>query len=404
MKRIIPLILLACLTAVCVTWFASLVVRASEDAKCRRGAALARAGRAATATGDILIGVPYNFGGSFPVKRGAALAAKEVNASGGVLGRKIRLIFKDDGGNTQQAARVAQAFADNLDVVAVSGHPYSSIAVPTAIMYEYSGLIFTTIAMNARLTKVGYRRVFRQNITDEVFSKEAVILADRSKYRKIAIYYRNDAYGRGMAGVFQREAELYGVTVTHTASYEPGSDQRVFAKDMNRWAQNQTFDAVFIVCFPREAPGILKAVRAADIQSPLLGSEGMAEDQIVKTAGYAAEGMTVLSIFHPDMPFPETREFVSAFEKAYGQTPQFYDAAAYDTVKLLAHAMAQAKTTVPDKVADALRQVKNWPGATGPHTTKENGDMVKPVVYIKVVDGKFRYQGMSGHGISQKQG
>ena len=306
MKRIIPLILLTCLTAVCVTWFVSLVVRTSEDAKSRRGAALERARRAAVATGDILIGVPYHVGGSFPFKRGAALAAKEVNAGGGVLGRKIRLIFKDDEGNIQQAGRVAQAFADDLDVVAVVGHPYSSIAVPIAIMYEYPGLIFFTIAMNARLTKAGYRRVFRNDITDEAFSKEAVILAGREKYRRIAIYYRNDAYGRSMAGVFQREAELYNVTVTLTASFEPGSNNRVFTKDMNRWGQNQTFDAVFIVCFPQEAPGILIAIRAAGIQSPLLGSVSMAEDQVVNTAGDAAEGMKVLSIFHPDMPFPET--------------------------------------------------------------------------------------------------
>ena len=402
MKRFISLTLLGGLTVVCLTWFASLIIRTSEEAAGRRGTARARAKRAEVTAGDILIGVPYHFNGAFPVKRGVTLATREINRAGGVLGRPLRLLFRDDGGNAGQASRVAQAFADNLDIVAVIGHPYSAVAVPTAIMYEYPGVLFISpVSMNSHLTKAGYKKVFRVNITDEAFSKKAVALASRKGYRRVAVYYRNDEYGRGMSGLFQREAEEYNVTVAHTSSYETGSDARTFLKEMEQWKRDRILDAIFLVCFTQEAPDILKAIRKKGIECPIIGALTMDDEWIVKEARGAAEGMTVLTIFHPDMPFPQTKRFVQAFEMAYGEQPRFYDAASYDAVRLLAHAMEKAGTTVPGRVADALRAVKDWPGVTGPHTATENGDMIKPIVHVKVVKGRIEYQGLLGKGVKE---
>ena len=86
------------------------------------------------------------------------------------------------------------------------------------------------------------------------------------------------------------------------------------------------------------------------------------------------------------------RDFVRAFQKRYGLLPDVWAAQGYDAVKVLAHAMEEAGTTVPEKVAEVLHSTKDWPGVTGLHTFDENGDVIgKGIVKKRVQNGKFEY-------------
>jgi branched-chain amino acid transport system substrate-binding protein len=108
-------------------------------------------------------------------------------------------------------------------------------------------------------------------------------------------------------------------------------------------------------------------------------------------AGAAAEGTTVASYFNPDEPRPEVARFDAAFAARYGVPPDAGSALGYDCVRLLAHAMKQAHSAVPDDVAHALHALQGWIGVTGAFSFDDGGDAAKPVRFSVVHDGRFEY-------------
>jgi branched-chain amino acid transport system substrate-binding protein len=125
---------------------------------------------------------------------------------------------------------------------------------------------------------------------------------------------------------------------------------------------------------------------------PILGGDGLDSSQLWEIAGKASEGTIVASHFHPDVPRPEVKHFIAAFQEKYGVLPDVWAAQGYDAVNLLASAMEKGTTTIPHKVAEVLRSAKDWPGVTGLYTFDENGDAVGKNVIKKIVrNGRFEY-------------
>jgi branched-chain amino acid transport system substrate-binding protein len=108
-------------------------------------------------------------------------------------------------------------------------------------------------------------------------------------------------------------------------------------------------------------------------------------------AGAAAEGTTVASYFNPDEPRPEVVRFKAAFTAKFGVPPDAGSALGYDCVRLLAHAMKEARSAVPEDVARALHALQGWPGVTGVFSFDDGGDSAKPVIFSVVRNGRFEY-------------
>lgn len=144
-------------------------------------------------------------------------------------------------------------------------------------------------------------------------------------------------------------------------------------------------DAICIAGETPKAAIIISQARELGIKVPFLGGDGLASSELWKIGGPAAEGTYVISYFHPSDQRPEVVRFKADFQKRYGRDPDVWAAQSYDALKVLAHAIAQAGSTDPAKIADALHQVKDWPGVTGPHTFDEKGDVVGKKAVITVV-------------------
>lgn len=355
--------------------------------------AAARAARAAAARGDIVIGAggPWGTAKGKAVMSGIELALAELNAEGGVLGRRLRLERGDDHNSAEEGRKVAQAFAADLDVVAVIGHLDSFVSLPTSVMYQFYGLVMVSpISTSPRLTRQGFARVFRTIPDDTVFGARMARLAGERGSRAAMIYQVRNAYGTGIANAFEKECEALGIAVPDRLSYDSSARASVFRRDLAYWRDNFGFDSIFVAGSIPLACDFVREARAMGIGAEMLAGESLDSPEFPRIAGEGAEGAFVGSTFIPGSPRPQTRAFVAAYKAAYGAEPDAKAAQGYDTLRVIARAIALARSAVPDEIARALRGMEAWEGATGPFAFDAKGDLSGREIAIKTVrEGRF---------------
>ena len=341
--------------------------------------------------GDILIGVAWPFAAkNGMLKEGVEMAASEINAAGGVLGRKIRLIEKDDESSVTKGMVIAQSFAENLDVVAVIGHRSSYVSLPVASIYENAGLLMLTPASTApSLTQHEYKRVFRNIPSDEEIGKQMANYAAGKGLKRIVIFYADDEYGRGLANSFEDKAGEHGISLVDRLTYF--GDDKQFNTNIEKW-KLLGVDAIFVADVMPRAANFISKVRQSGINVPILGGDGLESPDLWSIAAEKSEGVIVASIFNPMYTRPEVQWFVQNYQKKYGSLPSKWAAQGYDSVKLIAESMKKANSTDPDQIASVLRKLKDWPGVTGLHTFNEKGDVAGNLTVKKIMrSGNFEF-------------
>jgi branched-chain amino acid transport system substrate-binding protein len=300
----------------------------------------------------------------------------------------------DDHESVDEGRLAAQRIASDPDVVAVIGHLQSYVTVPAAAVYDLSGLILVSpTATDSELTSHGYRRVFRTTFNDKAIGRQIAQFAGHRGLRRIAIFYIRNTYGRELANAFEERAGEVGVTIVARRSYDPSeqANERTFAPIVREW-KDLPMDGIFLAGEVPSAGYFIAQARAASIRVPILGGDALSAPSLMAVSGTAAEGTIVGSVFHPDEPRAEVRQFTATFAKRYNVPPDVGSAVGYDAVHLLAHAMRQARSTVPDEVAAALHKVQDWAGVTGTFTFDNDGDVVgKHLVKLVVRRGRFEY-------------
>jgi branched-chain amino acid transport system substrate-binding protein len=356
-----------------------------------RRVALAKKGE-----GDIVIAVAWPWQARKEVRfgEGVDLAVEQVNAAGGVKGRKIVVERHDDLESVNEGRLVAQRVAQDPRVMAVIGHLQSYVTVPAANLYDVGGLLLLAPAStDAHLTSRGYTRVFRGTFTDADVGRAMADYAAAKGYRRVAIYYVRSDYGRALANAFEERASESNVAIAARASYDAGQGDAAgtFGPTLREWKQID-FDAVFLAGEVPLAGALIRQMREAGIQAPVLGGDAMSSPALLTVGGPAVEGTVVASSFHAGEPRPEVRRFVEEFRKRYNADPDPGSALGYDAVRLLVHAMAGAATVAPDDVAATLRGVRDWSGVTGSFSFDKNGNLsTRRSLKMIVRGGRFEY-------------
>lgn len=360
-----------------------------------------RARLAQKGEGEIVVAVAWPWQARREVRfgEGVELAVEEVNAAGGVKGRRLRIVRFDDRESVNEGRLVAQRIAQDPRVMAVVGHLQSYVTVPAAALYDLGGLVLLSPAStDAELTSRGYPRVFRGTFTDADVGHSMAEYAAARGYRRIAIYYVRTGYGRALANAFEERAAAGGVAVVARASYDPGQEGGAPSVEptLRDWRQLD-LDAVFLAGEVPLAGAIIRQMREAGLTAPVLGGDAMSSPALLTVGGPAVEGTVVASSFHPGEPRPEVRRFVRAFRARYGVEPDPGSALGYDAVRLLAHAMSRAPTVAPDEVARALHAVRGWQGVTGTFTFDAQGNLTtRRILKMVVHGGRFEYLPESG--------
>lgn len=340
---------------------------------------------------DIVIGVAWPFSARDDLfKEGVRLAADEINSRGGINGRKVRLIEKDDEGTVTGGMTVAQSFTKVPNLTAVIGHSVSFISIAASNIYESAGIVMLSPTSTApALTQKGYKYIFRNIPSDDEIARQLALYAAKQGHRRMVIYYCDDSYGIGLANSFEDHAQKEGIKIVDRFSYYADS------RDLNRlrakW-KALDFDGIFVADYMPDGAHFIADVARAGISVPFFAGDAMDSPELCQIAGKAAEGAVVGTIFNSRDPREEVRSFINNFNSKYGRAPTLYAAQGYDAVNLLAEAVKGAGSASPAAVAQKLRALKGIPGVAGFHTFADNGDDIGDLVVKKVIkEGRFVY-------------
>ncbi|MBK7536603.1 MAG: ABC transporter substrate-binding protein [Myxococcales bacterium] len=354
-----------------------------------------RVRRAREGKGDLVIAAawPWELRKEIRYGEGLQMAVDEVNASGGIRGRRLRLARYDDRESINQGRIVAQQISADPDVVAVIGHLQSYITVQTAGVYDQAGLVLVApTATDPKLTQLGYKRAFRATFTDNSVGRQLADLVASQQRKNVAVYYIRNDYGRNVANAFEERARQLGVAVQARNSYDPSeqASERTFDQVLTEW-KPLGLDAILLAGEVPSAAIFVAQARRKGIDVAIFGGDAMSSPALMAVAGAAAEGTTVASYFSLDEPRPEVVRFNTAFTAKFGAPPDAGSALGYDCVMLLAHAMKEARSAAPEDVTRSLHALKGWHGTTRVFSFDEAGDAAKPVIFSVVRDGRFVY-------------
>jgi branched-chain amino acid transport system substrate-binding protein len=350
----------------------------------------AGAGDATIKVGEFasLTGSEATFGQSS--HNGTALAMDEVNAAGGVLGKKIDLLTEDNQSQAGQSATVVRKLISSDGVVAILGEVASSRSLEAAPICQQNNIpMISPSSTNPKVTQVG-DYIFRVCFLD---SFQGAILADFAKkdlkLNSVAILsdVKSD-YSMGLASFFKAEFLKHGGTIAAEQNYSGGD------KDFN--AQLTAVKAanpggIFVPGYYTEVGLIALQARQLGINCPILGGDGWESSVLVSIGGSALEGDYFSTHLAPDEKLPVIQNFVAKYRAKYGETPDSMAALGYDSAMLLVDAIKRAGTTDGAKVRDALAATKNFPGVTGSITIDAERNASKPAVILTIKNGQFSY-------------
>lgn len=340
---------------------------------------------------EIVIGVAWPFELKDNLfNEGVDLAVREINGSGGINGRKIRLIKKDDKSEVATGMYIAQYFAENKEVQAVIGHYNSFVSIPASTIYDNAGLVmFSPSSTAPSLTQNGYRHVFRGIPSDDEIARQLALYLSKQGYKRMVNYYTDDSYGNGLANSFEDNAKLNGISIVDRFNYYTSLED--LKRLYKRW-QAFGVDGVFISASVAEGGEFILDAGKAGIELPFVAGNSLDSPELYEIAGEAAEGLIVGSAFNPNDDRPEVDRFVKDFAAEYNVMPSSYAALGYDAVKILAAAIKESDLDDHSTIAEELRNLGKWTGVVGTHEFNENGDDIGDLVVLKKLqNGIFDY-------------
>ena len=346
------------------------------------GAALVVLAGCAGSGAPIQIGAagPWNEAYGAMNRMGIELAVAEINGHGGVRGRPLEVVERDDDGQGTRAAEVAAEFVANPAVVAVVGHVNSGAMVAAAHVYDGELPAVATTATSPELTGIS-RWTFRVISSDSANGIALARFAGTLGKRRAAIVYENNSYGRGLADAFQRA--FAGEVVSVDPIPEGDSDLEPFVSYYAR----EKADIVFSAGTDASGLALLREARRQGLDATFLGGDGWT-GLVADTV--ASAGVYVGAPFTAEDPRPEAQTFVRAFRSKYGRVPDGNAALAYDATKLVARAIAAVgpdRKRVRDWLA-ALDERHAFAGVTGAIRFEADGDPVgKSFVMTRISKG-----------------
>lgn len=322
---------------------------------------------------------------------GVSLAIRQINASGGIKGRKLGEILMDDQSQPQEAATAVTKLITQDKVHAILGEVASGRSKAMApIAQRYKVPMITPSSTNPDVTRMGdyiFRGCFIDPFQGQVMARFA---RENLKARDVAVLtdIKND-YSVGLTRVFIDTFTRLGGRIGVTQSYSAGDvDFKSQLTDIR--ASNP--DAIYIPGYYTDAGLIARQARDLGIQVPLLGGDGWDSPKLKEIGGKALDGSFISDHYSTDDTHPLTRAFVTKYRETYGSTPDAMAALGYDATLLLADAMRRAKSLDNADVRDAIAATRGFEGAAGTITMDKDRNPIKPAVILGLVHGgEFRY-------------
>lgn len=321
---------------------------------------------------------------------GAKIAVEEINASGGVLGKKLELKIMDDKHDQIEATNAFNKLAEE-HIVGLIGAITSKPSDAVAQVAAETGIPMITPTGTAQSITTHGENIFRGPFIDPYQGEVmALFTKDELKLTKVAVIRNNSSdYSDGLATAFVEKAKELGLEVVADESY--GENDVDFKSQLTK-IQNANPEVLFMPDYYQKISLIAPQARQVGITAQFIGGDGW--DGVIQSIKQddlsSIEGAFFCNTFALDDPDEKVQNFIKSYKAAYNdEIPQSFSALSYDSVYLMAEAIKNAGTTDSAKVVEALKNI-SYDGVTGSFKFDENRNPIKSVFMTTIENGAYK--------------
>ena len=289
-------------------------------------------------------------------KRSYEMAAEEINAKGGVNGKKIELLFEDDTGKPDVGRSGVEKLISREKVSVITGGYSSSVtaaATPVAQQFKVPFVVCTGSADD--ITEKGYDYVFRINPAASEYpaSVETFLKEVAKDVKTVALLYENSSFGQSSSKSFEEDAKRLGLKILVKEGYQAGA---IDFKPILTKVKAANPDMIYMVSYVMDASLLMRQSKELRINPKMFvgGGAGFTLPEFAKSAGDASDGVFSATLWIETLPFPGAKEYFDKYKKKYGDETEYHGAEAYAAMQVVADALKRAKSITPKDVRDAL--------------------------------------------------
>ena len=322
-------------------------------------------------------------------KNGVELAVKEINAAGGILGKKIQTTTSDTQSNPGVAKGLTQKAVDE-DVFAIFGPVFSGSIMVSMAESRKAEIPNFTGGEAASITMQGNPYVFRTSFTQATaMPKVARYISDQAKLKTLAIIYVNNDFGKG--GLDMVKKALANSATKVVAEISTDSGQVDFSAAVLK-AKQSGADGLFAYSNEEESARILRELRKQGWNKPIIGETTLTGQKVIELAGDAANGAVAHVGMTVDAPLPAIRAFRAKFEKEFKYVSDHNGMKGYAGIYTLKAAIEKVGKLDRKAVANALHSLKvttaKEPGILMDVTYDQNDDLDRESFLVEVKNGQ----------------
>lgn len=360
----------------------------------------------ASATDTVIIGIDLPLTGAYSSMgvdslAGAELLESQISKKGGILvGKKkypVKLITIDNTSTVEKSVSGALKLISRDKVLGIVGPSASANAIPVGgICESFKAPMISPTSTNPATTKnrpFVFRSCFLDDFQGEAMAKFAIKQFDAKK--AAVLFDQDNAYPRGLAKFFKKsfEEEQGEGSVVSFMSFEsdPSDLSPQLAEIIGSGAE-----VLFVPQYAIELPGILKQIRDAGWDKPIMGGDTWESSDLMENCGDLCKGLFFSSHFSPYGAEGTALAFVKEYEKKTGSLPSAFSALGYDTANLLLTAISQLDSLdgtlfeIRAKIKDQLEKISGFDGVSGALNMNASGNPAKSAVIIRISEnGKF---------------
>ena len=284
------------------------------------------------------------------------LAVNEINAAGGVKGKKIELVIEDTTGKPDVGRSAIEKLISRDKVVVLGGGYSSSVTWATIAVAQQRKVPFLVNTGSAdRITEQGWKYIFRLNPPVSEYPKAfQSFLTDVAKdVKTVAILHENSLFGQSGSKKFVKTCETMGIKVLMKEGYEAGA---IDFKPLLVKVKDKNPDLVYMISYIMDASLLMRQSKELNFNPKLFvgGAAGFTLPEFQKNAGSASDFVYSATLWTPSVPYPGAKEYYDKFVAKYNTPTEYHGAEAYAGMYVIADALKRAKTLTPEGVREAL--------------------------------------------------
>lgn len=317
-----------------------------------------------------------------PGWRGLELAAGEINQSGGIGGKPIRLWRNDVADDPHQGIQQAQVIANNPKTAMTILASRRKVAVPAATVLAYYGVLTMLTRVTAPMDAINLPLLFRMSPTDADEMNYLARFCVHVGIKRAALFVFNSDFARIRANTFEIEAKTKGIELAPRVECDMLTREEEFTRELAALKKNHPFDAIFFCGPPDLAEKLMKAAADLKMEQPFLGGSQWDTPGLARVAASAKISAYLVTQFSPERKDNAAQRFVAAYRQAYGEPPDDQAAIAYSSLRLYAQAANRAGSVNPGRVAFDLTNTERWDGPFGEMRFNKSGELKATALYI----------------------